>query len=164
MSNCCHNKEKELAHTAQEHRKVLWIVLLINMLMFGVELFSGLISDSTALIGDSLDMFGDSVTYASSLFVVGMAFSAKAKVARLKAYIMILFGGAILARSVHRMFFQSLPDYDVMFLIGALALTANLICRWRRFITRLHPTTSAAPILTNPRLNSPPIVWRSWRR
>jgi Co/Zn/Cd efflux system component len=128
MDNCCHNKEKELAKTAQDHSKVLWTVLIINMVMFGVELFSGLVSDSTALIGDSLDMFGDSVTYASSLFVVGMSFGAKAKVARLKAYIMIIFGALILARSIYRTFFPSIPDHEVMFLIGSLALVANLAC------------------------------------
>ena len=92
MSNCCHNKQDDLEKTAKEHKRILWAVLIINLAMFFVEIAYGFMSNSQALIGDSLDMLGDAITYGSSILVVGMSVDAKAKVASLKAWIMLLFG------------------------------------------------------------------------
>ena len=59
MGSCCDNKEDELASTAQRHRRILWVVLVINLVMFFVESISGHMANSLALVGDSLDMLGD---------------------------------------------------------------------------------------------------------
>jgi Co/Zn/Cd efflux system component len=101
---------------------------MINLVMFFVEFYFGWISDSVALVGDSLDMLGDAVTYASSLVVVGMGVIAKARVARLKATIMLVFGGVISLRCVYRGIFPAVPEFDIMLSIGFLALIMNLVC------------------------------------
>lgn len=128
MGSCCENKEVDLAKTAREHRSVLWIVLAINLIMFLVELGYGLASDSTALIGDSLDMLGDAITYGSSILVVGLGAVEKARVARLKAAIMLIFGLAISIRCVYRGFYPVVPDFGTMFIVGIIALVMNLLC------------------------------------
>ena len=61
MKSCC--DEKTAQSLAMTQAKTLKIVLLINALMFVVEIGFGLLSHSTALLADSLDMFGDAVVY-----------------------------------------------------------------------------------------------------
>ena len=128
MPGCCDNKDEALKKTIAEHRKVLWVVLWINLVMFGVELSFGLISHSLSLVGDSLDMLGDAVTYGSSLAVVAMGVAAKAKVAKLKAWIMLIFGVVVAVKCLLRAANPVVPDFTIMLSIGLLALAMNLIC------------------------------------
>lgn len=44
-------------------KRLLITVLLINLVLFGIELLTGLISNSLGLIGDSLDMLADVAVY-----------------------------------------------------------------------------------------------------
>ncbi len=128
MDSCCQNKEKDLEKTARQHKSVLWFVLAINLSMFFVESFYGMISNSLALIGDSLDMLGDAITYGSSLLVVGLGFREKARVARLKASIMLIFGLVISVRCIYRGVYPLEPEVNTMLWVGCLALIMNLIC------------------------------------
>jgi Co/Zn/Cd efflux system component len=72
MDDCCANKSCELERLAQraDQRRVLRIVLVINAVMFLVELAAGIVAASTALIADSVDMFGDAFVYALSLYAL----------------------------------------------------------------------------------------------
>ena len=128
MDHCCHSKQQELEKTAKEHKKVLWTVLFINLIMFFVEISFGILSQSIALIGDSLDMLGDAITYGSSILVVGMSTLRKAKVAKLKAWIMLIFGLTIAVRCIYRAFNPVIPTFEIMFFIGMMALIANVVC------------------------------------
>ena len=96
--------------------------------MFAIELSFGIISKSLALVGDSLDMLGDAVTYGSSLMVVGMSVTHKAKVAKLKAWIMLAFGFVISGQCFYRVLFPSVPEAGTMAIIGLLALNMNVVC------------------------------------
>jgi Co/Zn/Cd efflux system component len=128
VGSCCHNKEDDLQSTVKNHRKVLWAVLWINLIMFGFELSMGLVAESLSLVSDSLDMLGDAVTYASSILVVGASFAKKAKVARLKASIMLIFALLVFAEGVYKFVHPSVPSFDIMLGVSIIALAANLIC------------------------------------
>ena len=128
MGHCCHKKQNDLEKTAQRHTKVLWIVLIINATMFFIEIAFGLLSNSLALMGDSLDMLGDAITYGSSILVVGMSTIIKARVAKLKAWIMLVFGLVISARCIYKSFFPEAPNFEIMFSVGSIAFLANLLC------------------------------------
>jgi Co/Zn/Cd efflux system component len=127
-ASCCAGKDPELEKLAKDQSKVLWIVLAINLVMFGVEAISGICSDSVALLGDSLDMLGDSFSYGASLFVVGMGLVAKARSAMFKGWIILLSSFAVLGAAIYRVFFQEVPVYEWMGTIGLLALAANVTC------------------------------------
>lgn len=127
-ANCCHNKQADLVETAKRHKKVLWTVLWINLIMFGAEMTFGLISGSIALVADSLDMLGDTITYGSSIAAVGMATIHKAKVAKLKAWIMLFFAAFVFIRCIQRAIEPSVPDIFLMLSVGGIALAANLTC------------------------------------
>jgi cation diffusion facilitator family transporter len=127
-ASCCDAKNPELEKMAQSQKRTLWIVLLINLVMFGVELTSGIYADSIALLGDSLDMLGDAIAYGVSLYVVGLGVVAKARSAKLKGAIILVSSGAVIAAAIYRTMFQVLPTAEVMGGVGVLALSANLIC------------------------------------
>lgn len=126
--SCCQNKATDLKRLAQRQAKVLWTVLVINLVMFLVEFGSGLRYESLALTGDSLDMLGDAIAYGSSLMVVSGTVLAKARASQLKGAIMVLLGLVVAGRAIYRVFFEADPSSMAMGVVGFIALAANLVC------------------------------------
>jgi cation diffusion facilitator family transporter len=127
MSDCCDHGH-ELDELAQKQRTVLWAVLIINAVMFGVELVSGLRSRSLALTGDSLDMLGDALAYGTSLYVLNRSDRAQARAALFKSGLMFLSAIVIFGRAIYQLWRPELPTPSVMGAIALLALIANLVC------------------------------------
>ena len=96
--------------------------------MFGVELISGLLAGSVALLADSLDMLGDALVYGFSLYVVDRGPLWKAKAAAAKAAVMALFGMLVIGQLLYKLVHPQVPTIEAMGAVGALALTANGIC------------------------------------
>ena len=127
-ASCCEGKNPQLDKLAKDQRTVLWIVLAINLGMFGIEVSSGIYADSIALLADSLDMLGDSFAYGASLFVAGMGYIAKARSAMFKGGIILLSAVSVFGAALYRVFFQEVPAYQIMGIIGFMALAANFVC------------------------------------
>ena len=96
--------------------------------MFIVELAAGIAFASTGLIADSLDMLADAGVYGLSLYAVGRASVHKIRAASLSGIFQILLGIGVLAECLRRMYFGSEPESTGIMLIGALALSANVLC------------------------------------
>ena len=133
---CCAGKSGKTALNDPKWRRVLWIALIINAAMFGVEIVAGVAADSRALQADALDFLGDSANYAISLGVAGMALSWRARAALLKAATMLAFGLWVFASAVWGFIAGTTPQAETMGLIGALALVSNVVValmlyRWR---------------------------------
>jgi Co/Zn/Cd efflux system component len=80
MSEACCGSAKPAVQTAAEQarwKRTLWIVLAINVVMFGAEVAAGILSRSAALQADALDFFSDAANYALSLGVLGMGLRAR---------------------------------------------------------------------------------------
>ncbi|WP_300376410.1 cation transporter [Henriciella sp.] len=110
------------------YRLVLWTVLVINTVMFGVELVAGLTAGSVALQADALDFFADAANYGISLFVLGMALRWRAVAALIKGASMGLFGLFVTGSVVWHALNGTVPAWGTMSAIGALALIANVAC------------------------------------
>ena len=108
------------------YRQVLWAALVINALMFAVEVGSGLHAQSVSLLADAVDFFGDAANYGLSLAVMSMAPTWRARAAGLKGLSMGLFGLGVLARAAWSAATGSLPEPATMGAVGALALLANV--------------------------------------
>lgn len=108
-------------------RTALWIALIINLLMFVVELFGGMYAHSAALWADALDFFGDAANYAISLAVLGMSLYWRATVALLKGITMATFGCLVLVKTVYNYMQGIPPEAMTMGVIGGLALVANVV-------------------------------------
>ncbi|WP_228707189.1 hypothetical protein [Moraxella equi] len=62
-------------HHSAKYRKALWIMLMLDLTMFFVEVVMAVKSGSTSLLSGSLDFLGDSANYMISLIVLPMALS-----------------------------------------------------------------------------------------
>jgi len=107
-------------------RRVLWIALLVNGGMFVVEIIAAQMGGSMSLQADALDFFGDAANYAISLFVLGMALSARAKAALFKGASMALFGMWVIGAALNRAISGDVPDAPIMGGIALAALLANV--------------------------------------
>ena len=112
----------------QLERRTLITLLLINGVMFVVEVGWGWIAESTSLIADSLDMLADAAVYGLSLAAVGMGRPQQSRAARLSGILQIMLGLGVLLDVSRRFVFGSTPDSVLIIRVGAVALVANLIC------------------------------------
>jgi Co/Zn/Cd efflux system component len=113
---------------AARQRRVLLIVLAINVVTFVMMVAASFLSGSSALLSGTLDNFGDAITYALSFAVVGAVASAKARVAFFKG-LMIL--GAAIAVAIQigwRVTHPEVPIVETMGIAAVLNLAANAVC------------------------------------
>ncbi len=108
------------------YKRVLWIVILINAVMFFVEMSAGKLAGSQALQADALDFLGDALTYGLSLVVIGMSLKTRSVAALLKGGSLLLMGLWVLGSTVYQILILGVPRAEIMGLIGLLALAANL--------------------------------------
>src|SRR5690606_7774399 len=88
----------------RRYRQVLWVVIVLNAVMFFVEMGGGLAANSLALQADSLDFAGDAMTYGLSLAVIGMAAPVRAKAALFKGAILGVVAAYVLGSALYRTF------------------------------------------------------------
>ena len=127
-AHCCPVDQEPAVDPA--YRRALWVALVVNALMFIVELAASWSSGSLSLLADSIDFFGDAANYALSLVVVGMALSVRAKAALLKAACMAGFGVFVLGQAVWRLQSGTAPEGLTMGVVGFAALLANVGVAW----------------------------------
>jgi Co/Zn/Cd efflux system component len=128
MTDCCANTQCEIDKLRARQRGVLVTVLAINVVAFFVEAAAGVLASSTALLADSLDMLGDSLVYGFSLYVVARDDLWKARSASIKGWIMMGFGVFVLAQVAYKLAFPVVPEFQLIGVVGALALAANAVC------------------------------------
>jgi cation diffusion facilitator family transporter len=107
-------------------RRVLWIALGLNAVMFAVEIVAGVLAHSRSLQADALDFLGDAANYAISLGVAGLALQWRARTALLKGLTILAFGFGVLASAVWGLVHGSMPDPYAMGVVGFIALLVNL--------------------------------------
>lgn len=107
-------------------RRALWIALILNAAMFGVEIAFGVAAGSAALLADSLDFFGDAATYAITLAVAGMALVWRARAALAKGVSILLIGAVLIGAAVWRALNGDVPHAPTMGAVAILAFAVNL--------------------------------------
>lgn len=108
------------------YRRVLWIALLANAVMFFVELAASLWSGSSALAADAADFLGDSANYALSLGAIALGGAWLSRVALVKGAVMVVYGVAVLGYAGWRAWLGLPPEPLTMGAVGLLALGVNL--------------------------------------
>jgi Co/Zn/Cd efflux system component len=106
-------------------RRALWIALVVNAAMFGVELVAGLQANSVSLLADAVDFAGDAANYALSLAVLSMALVWRSRAAYVKGATMFAYGLFVLARAGWLLQSGSVPEPLTMGVVGFVALLAN---------------------------------------
>jgi Co/Zn/Cd efflux system component len=114
------------AHASPRYRRVLWIALVVNALMFAVELWAGFGTGSVSLLADAIDFFGDAANYAVSLAVLTMALAWRARAAMVKGICMLAFGLFVIGKALWAARTGTPPEAFTMGAISLLALAANV--------------------------------------
>jgi len=128
MSANRHNHHAEASASANDprYRKILWVALIVNLAMFGIEIGAGFKSGSTSLLADAIDFFGDAANYGVSLAVLSAGVELRAKAALLKGACMLGFGLFVLGRTAWVFNQGTTPEALTMGSIALLALVANV--------------------------------------
>jgi Co/Zn/Cd efflux system component len=129
MSACCNDCSSSDPHRGDPaFKRVLWIVLAINAVMFLVEIGAGLAAGSASLQADALDFLGDAANYAISLFVAGAALRYRSTAALAKGGTMGLFGLWVIGTVIRHSIAGTVPEPLTMGVVGFVALAANAAC------------------------------------
>jgi len=107
---------------------VLRIVLVINAIMFVVEIGAGLAAGSASLQADALDFLSDAGNYIISLLVLSMALRYRAMAAFTKGLAMGMFGLWVIGTVAWHALNGTLPEPITMGVVGFAALAANAAC------------------------------------
>lgn len=111
---------------APDYRRVLWVALVVNAALFGIEIAAGLNSGSVSLLADAIDFFGDAANYGLTLAVLSLGLVWRARAALIKAASMLGFGLLVAARAVWVLYSGTVPEPVTMGVVGSLALAANV--------------------------------------
>jgi Co/Zn/Cd efflux system component len=126
MADCCSGGcSADKPPVDPRYRRVLWIALLINSLMFGVELLGGWAAGSVSLLADAVDFFGDAANYGISLFVLGLAPIWRSRTALIKGATMGAYGVFVIGAALVQLASGTVPEARTMGAIGIAALAAN---------------------------------------
>lgn len=129
MNECCGcGKALDVAAMQAKQRRVLTIVLAINLATFLMMVGAAWYSRSSSLLSGGLDNLGDALTYALSLAVVGAGMRAKAQVSLFKGALILGAAVAVGAQIVWRLAHPALPLFEGMGMAALLNLGANLVC------------------------------------
>lgn len=141
MAGCCeHDSCASSAGSKVDPvwRRALWIALIVNGGMFAAEIAAGFAASSSALQADALDFFADAANYAISLGVVGLGLAVRSRTALFKGLTLLLLGAWVIGSAAWRAATGgSVPEADVMGIVGFIALLANagvalMLFRFRR--------------------------------
>ncbi|MCZ4305219.1 cation transporter [Zoogloeaceae bacterium G21618-S1] len=108
------------------YRRALWIALVINAVMFVVEIFGGMRSGSVSLLADAVDFAGDAANYGLSLAVLSMGLLWRARAALVKGFTMGAYGLFVLGKTLWAALAGVPPEAITMGVIGLVALAANV--------------------------------------
>ncbi len=112
-----------------KQRSLLWIVLIINLSFFLLEIIFGLFSHSMGLVADSLDMLADSFVYGISLIAVGGTLVLKKRISKLAGLFQIVLALLGITEVIRRFIgIKAMPEFLTMIAISAMALAANTTC------------------------------------
>lgn len=126
MSDCCSGRcASDKPPVDPTYRRILWIALLVNAAMFGIELFAGWASGSVSLLADAVDFFGDAANYGVSLFVLALAPIWRTRTALAKGITMGSYGVFVLGATAWHFATGTVPKAETMGMVGFLALMAN---------------------------------------
>jgi Co/Zn/Cd efflux system component len=123
---CSSNCSSSAGKTSARFRRALWIALVVNAVMFLVELAAGWRSGSVSLLADAVDFLGDAANYAISLVVLGISMQWRSRAALLKGGSMGLYGLFVLGQAAWAAMQGTVPDARTMGIVAFFALMANV--------------------------------------
>lgn len=125
-----HSEKKggDLRSDQADDRRILTVVLLINMGQCLGGAGVGIWASSTALIGAALDNLADAMVYGVSLYAVGRSPAIKVRAARLSGWLLIGLAAMLLVEVLRRFFGGQAPLGPAMMAMAAVNAALNIVC------------------------------------
>lgn len=130
MADSCCSGTIDIRALEARQRRVLMIVLAINIATFVMMLAAAIYSGSSSLLSGGLDNLGDALTYLLSLAVIGASTRAKAKVALLKGVLILGAAVAVAVQIGWRLAHPNVPIFEAIGIVAMINLAFNGICLW----------------------------------
>ena len=111
-------------------RRILWIVLGLNVALAAAFGITGVTADSSALIANGLDNLSDSLVYVIALLALGRPPVWKRGAARLSGILLILFAAGVLFDVGRRFLTGTDPIGSSMMWMALVAAAVNALCVW----------------------------------
>ena len=108
------------------YRKVLGVVIALNLVGFAVVAVGGVREGSTALSANALDFIADAATYAISLWAIGKSVQVRSTAAIAKGASLVVLGLAIIGYALARTLQGGAPSGEVISGLGLFGAVVNL--------------------------------------
>lgn len=112
----------------KQEKNALTVLLLLNGIMFFVEVIAGWAAQSAGLLADALDMFADAAVYLVALYAVGRAAQYKLKAVKFAGVIELFLALGAIGRTIYQITSGTNPEPNTMISISLIALIVNVIC------------------------------------
>lgn len=122
----CHSNQQP--NVPVEYRKVLWICLVANAVMFIAQMIASYAAHSVSLLANSADFFSDAANYGISLYVLNLSLRQKANASLFKGISLGLVGLWVAFETLHHALQPELPEPLLMTIISMVALLVNVGC------------------------------------
>ena len=119
--------EGQLDLGSQDKRKILWIVLALNVAIAAGFFATGLLGDSSALIANGLDNSSDAIVYAISLMALSRPPRWKRIAARFSGIMLLAFAVGVVIDAGRRFLTGSDPLGIAMMIMALVAAAVNLL-------------------------------------
>ena len=130
MSDSCCDGRLDVAELETRQRRILIIVLVVNIASFVVMAAGSILSGSSSLLSGMLDNLGDALTYGLSLAVVGSSCIAKARIALFKGALIAMAALIVAGQIIWHFQHLETPIVETMSIAALVNLAANFICLW----------------------------------
>jgi cation diffusion facilitator family transporter len=124
----CHDHCVTETEQSTTYRKVLWICLIANAVMFVAQMIASYAAHSVSLLANSADFFSDAANYGISLYVLDQSLRQRAKASLFKGVSLGLVGLWVAFETLHHALQPELPSPLIMAVISVVALAVNVGC------------------------------------
>lgn len=112
----------------RQQRKVLLIVLVLNVVLVASLTVTGIMANSSGLLANAIDNASDVAVYAISLFAIGRPQRYKRIAATVSGIMLLLLTLGVLVEAVRRFVTGSEPIGSTMMIMAAIAAIINFVC------------------------------------
>lgn len=129
MSSCHDHCDADgQSDVSAAYRKVLWVCLIANAVMFVAQMVASYAAHSVSLLANSADFFSDAANYGISLYVLNLSLRQKAKASLFKGVSLGFVGLWVAFETLHHALQPELPEPFIMAAISVVALVVNVGC------------------------------------
>lgn len=119
--------ESPLDLGSRDNRKILWIVLVLNVAIAAGFFTTGFLGDSSALIANGLDNSSDAIVYAISLMALTRPPKWKRGAASFSGIMLLVFAVGVIFDVGRRILTDSEPLGTAMMVMAVVAAAVNLL-------------------------------------